>query len=298
MATTLSSRSRGTTANSPAKVSRIRRLPPYLVIGGAILTVYLIVAITGPLWAPYKYSQVGIDAPFSGSSPEHLLGTDQLGRDVFSRVVWGTRIVMFMALFSTFLSVVLGGALGLLSGFIGGWLDELLMRLVELLISIPFLIFALIVVAAAGPKLTGTIPLLVGVVVLLYTPRVMRLTRSVAVDLATRDFITVARTRTEPFWSIVLRELAPNATGVLLVEFGLRAGWAPILIGTLGFLGVGVRPPTPEWGLMMAEGRVALSVQPIIVLAPAIALAGLVIGINLTTDGLARLLGRQVQFGN
>jgi peptide/nickel transport system permease protein len=297
MATTLSNTSRGAAANPTAKVSRIRRLPPYLVAGSVILAIYLFVAITGPLWAPYKYSQVGIDVPFSGPSPEHWLGTDQLGRDVFSRVVYGTRIVMFMSLFSTFLAVVLGGSLGLLSGFVGGWLDELLMRGVELLISIPFLIFALIIVAAAGPKLTGTIPLLIGVVVLLYTPRVMRLTRSVAVDLVTRDFVTVARARGESSWSIVLRELAPNATGVLLVEFGLRAGWAPILIGTLGFLGVGVRPPTPEWGLMMAEGRVALGVQPIVVLAPAMALAGLVIGINLTTDGLARLLGRQVQYG-
>lgn len=297
MATTAPNSSRGGATSAPAKVSRIRRLPPYLVIGSAILLGYLFVAITGPLWAPYGFAQVGIDAPFSGPSPEHLLGTDQLGRDVFSRVIYGTRVVMFMALTSTALAVVLGGALGLLSGFIGGWLDELLMRGVELLISIPFLIFALIIVAAAGPKLAGTIPMLIGVVVLLYTPRVMRLTRSVAVDLVTRDFVTVARTRGEPFWSIVVRELAPNATGVLLVEFGLRAGWAPILIGTLGFLGVGVRPPTPEWGLMMAESRVALGVQPIVVLAPAAALAGLVIGINLTTDGLARLLGRQVQYG-
>ena len=297
MATSEFNGRRRATTRPTARVSRLRRLPIYFVIGSIILLIYLFVAITGPWWAPYDYAQVGIDAPFSGPAPNHLLGTDQLGRDVLTRVIYGTRIVMFMALFSTFLATVIGGGLGLLSGYVGGWIDELLMRIVELFISIPFLIFALLIVAAAGAQLAGTIPLLIGVVVVLYAPRIMRVTRSVAVDLATRDFVTVARTRGESSWSIVLRELAPNATGVLLVEFGLRAGWAPILIGTLGFLGVGVRPPTPEWGLMMAEGRVALSVQPIIVLAPAIALAGLVIGINLTTDGLARLLGRQVQLG-
>jgi peptide/nickel transport system permease protein len=297
MATTISNGSLDTASRRQSKVRRVRRLPTNLMVGSAILIAYLLVAITGPLWAPYGYAKVGLDVPFAGPSSDHWFGTDSLGRDVFSRVIYGTRVVMFMALSSTFLAVLIGGALGLLSGFIGGGPDELLMRFVELLISIPFLVFALLIVAAAGPKLAGTIPLLIGVVVILYTPRVMRLARSVAVDLVTRDFITVARARGESSWSMVFREIAPNASGLLLVEYGLRAGYAPIIIGTLGFLGVGVRPPTPEWGLMMAENRVALGVQPLAVIAPAIALAGLVIGINLTTDGLARMLGRQVQYG-
>jgi len=283
-------------APSNSIFSRIRRLPSTLVIGAVILIVYTLVAITAPAWAPYPYSKTGTGKPFAAADGKHLLGTDQLGRDTFSRVVNGTRVVMFISLTSTLLALVVGGVLGLLSGYIGGWLDELLMRFCELLISIPLLVFALLVIAAAGPELTGTVGLLIGVVALLYTPRIMRMARAAAVDLATRDFITVARARGEAPLSIVLRELAPNASGVLLVEFGVRAGWAPLLVGTLGFLGVGVRPPTPEWGLMLAENRVAMSVMPIAMLAPAVALAGLVIGINLFTDGLARVLGRQVQF--
>jgi peptide/nickel transport system permease protein len=121
------------------------------------------------------------------------------------------------------------------------------------------------------------------------------MTRAVALDLVTRDYITVARARGESAWSIVRRELLPNATGVLLVEFGVRAGYAPILIGSLGFLGFGVQPPTPEWGLMISENRVALTAAPYTVLAPAVALSGLVISLNLFTDGLARVFGRQVR---
>jgi peptide/nickel transport system permease protein len=191
--------------------------------------------------------------------------------------------------------MVVGGGLGLLSGLLGGWFDQLLMRLFDVVISIPLLILALLVIAAAGPQLSGNPILLIGVVALVYAPRIARMTRAVALDLVTRDFVTVARARGESAWSIIRRELAPNATGVLLVEFGVRAGYAPILIGSLGFLGFGARPPTPEWGLMISENRVAMVTAPVTVLAPALALATLVIGLNLFTDGVARVVGRSVQ---
>jgi peptide/nickel transport system permease protein len=134
--------------------------------------------------------------------------------------------------------------------------------------------------------------LVILVVALVYAPRVARMARSAAIEIATRDFVTVARLRGESAWSVMRREILPNASSVLLVEFALRAGYAPVLIGSLGFLGFGMRPPTPEWGLMMAENRALIIVSPITVLGPGLALASLVVGLNLFTDGLARLIGR------
>jgi peptide/nickel transport system permease protein len=263
-----------------------------LIFGSLILLLYLFVAITSPLWAPYPPNKVGTGPPFSPLSSEHLFGTDQLGRDVFSRVVHGTRVVLYLSLTSTLVAMIVGGALGLISGLVGGSFDEILMRTFDIVISIPLLILALLVIAAAGPELSGNYLLLIAVVALVYAPRIARMARAVAIDLVTRDFVTVAKARGESVWSIVWRELAPMATGVLLVEFGVRAGYAPILIGSLGFLGFGVRPPTPEWGVMISENRVAMATAPHVVLAPALALATLVIGLNLFTDGLARKLGR------
>lgn len=278
-------------------ISRLRRLPPTLLIGSVILVFYFAVALTARFWAPYSYSQVGTGIPLSPASTKHLFGVDQLGRDVFSRVVLGTDIELLLALTSTFVAMVIGGGLGLVSGFIGGWVDEVLNRLFDLLISIPILIFALLVITAAGPDLSGSLGLLIAVVAIVYIPRIARMARAVAIDLATRDFVMIARTRGESVGSMVWREFTPNATGVLLVEFGVRAGWAPVLIGTLGFLGFGVRPPTPEWGLMISENRSAIFSAPIIVFAPMLALSLLVIGLNFFTDGLARLLGRSTSRG-
>src|SRR5690606_24920913 len=143
--------------------------------------------------------------------------------------------------------------LGLFSGYVRGWFDEVVQRLLEAVISIPFLVLALIAITAAGPQLAGNPLLLVLVVALVYAPRIARMARAAALDIVTRDYVTVARLRGESAWSVMWRELAPNASGVLLVEFALRAGYAPVLIGSLGFLGFGMRPPTPEWGLMISE---------------------------------------------
>ena len=271
---------------------RFRRLPATLIIGSIILIFYAFVALTGRFWSPYDFAKTGTGRPFSPPSAEHLLGTDQLGRDLFSRVIHGTDDVLFLALTSTLISTVIGGLLGLLSGLVGGWFDQLLMRFFDALISIPFLVLGLLVIAAAGPEQSGSYVLLILVVVIVYAPRTARMARAVALDLVTRDFVTVARARGESVLSIVWRELTPNAIGILLVEFGVRAGYAPIFIGSLSFLGFGVRPPTPEWGLMISENRAAIISAPVSVFAPALALALLVIGLNLFTDGLSRIFGR------
>ncbi len=276
-------------------LGRVRRLPLPLILGSILLTIYILVAITGPMWAPYRYDRVGTGKPFAAPSANNILGADQIGRDLFSRVVYGASHELFMALTATAVAVIAGGFLGLLSGFVGGWFDEIMMRIFEVVISIPVLVLALLVISGVGPEVSGNEWILIGVVALVYLPRTGRMARSVAMDLVMRDYIMVARARGESAWSIVWRELLPNATGVLLVEFGVRAGYAPILIGSLGFLGLGVRPPTPEWGLMISENRANIVVAPYTVLAPALALSGLVISLNLFTDGLARVLGRQVK---
>lgn len=271
--------------------------PQSFRIGLVILLAHLVVAATGPLWAPYGFSQMGTGIPLSGMSWEHPFGVDQLGRDVFSRVVHGSHIVILLSLSGTAIGLVAGAVLGLLSGYLGGWFDDLLQRLLEALISIPFLVLALIAIASAGPDLSGNPVLVVLVVALVYAPRIARIARAAAMDIATRDYVTVARLRGESAWSVIRRELLPNATGVLLVEFALRAGYAPVLIGSLGFLGFGLRPPTPEWGLMISENRALIIITPVTVLGPGLALASLVVGLNLFTEGLARILGRTVRLG-
>jgi peptide/nickel transport system permease protein len=268
-----------------------------MIIGGVILIIFLIIALTAQFWAPYSYAKTSTGKPFENPSAVHLFGTDQLGRDVFSRVMLGTRIVLILSLTSTFLATVAGGILGLVSGLVGGWVDQSLMRLVDIMISIPFLVLALLIIAAAGPKMSGNYWLIILTVATVYMPRISRMARSVAVDLKTRDFVTVARARGESTFSIVWHELLPGAMSILLVEFGVRAGYAPIFIGSLGFLGFGVRPPTPEWGLMISENRSAIVSAPAALFSPAVALALLVVGLNLFTDGLARIQGRTARPG-
>jgi peptide/nickel transport system permease protein len=281
----------------PALPSLWRQTPLSFRIGAVVLLVHIMIAASGPFWAPYGFAQMGTGIPLSGMSLEHPFGVDQLGRDVLSRVVHGSHIVILLSLSGTFLGLVIGAVLGLLSGYVGGWFDELLQRLLEAIISIPFLVLALIAVASAGPENSGNPWLVVFVVALVYAPRIARMARAAAIDISTRDFVTVARLRGESPWSVMRRELLPNATSVLLVEFALRAGYAPVLIGSLGFLGFGLRPPTPEWGLMISENRALLIVSPITVLGPGLALASLVVGLNLFTEGLARMLGRTVRLG-
>jgi peptide/nickel transport system permease protein len=266
-------------------------------IGIVILAVHLVVAATGPLWAPYGYSQMRAGMPLAGASWAHPFGTDQLGRDIFSRVVHGGHIVLALALSGTLLGLAAGAVIGLWSGYVGGWIDEVVQRLIEALISIPFLVLALMAIATAGPQWSGNPVLIVLVVALVYAPRIARMARASAVEIATRDHVTVARLRGEGAFSVMRRELLPNATGVILVEFALRAGYAPVLVGSLGFLGFGLRPPTPEWGLIISENRALLIVSPATVIGPGLALASLVVGLNLFTEGLARILGRTVRLG-
>lgn len=267
--------------------SWIRRMPPTLLAGGLILVFYFLVALTSPMWAPYEANKLMAGPPHSPPTAQNWFGTDQLGRDIFSRVVLGARVDLSLALSATALGVILGGIVGLIMGYIGGWVDNLVMRILDMIISIPPLILCLLVLSGFG-----TSPLLLVITVgLTYMPRVVRTARAAALSVVTEDFITAAKVRGESVWSIVVNELLPNATGPLFVEFAIRSGFAVITIGSLGFLGFGIKPPTPEWGVMISESRNAIFAAPWTVVFPAIVIATLVMALNLTTEGLARMLG-------
>ncbi len=279
------------------RVRRALELPPLLLVGGAILLVYVAMAISGSWWAPYPETTLGTGAPFEGMSASHWFGTDGLGRDIFSRTVIATRIELILAALGTLVGFAIGGSLGLAAALIGGKFDEIVMRLGEGMISIPTLIMAILLVVLLGPSNTGSTIFIVLVIGVVFSPIIARMARATALELKTRDFVAIAMLRGETTMSVVFRELLPNATGTLLVEAGVRMAAAPLLIGGLGFLGIGVSPPAAEWGTMITENRSALLSHPVTVLGPAFVLAGLVIGANFFTDGLARVLGRTADFG-
>lgn len=261
-------------------------------IGLVVLSLHVVLAASGPFWAPHHYAEMGVGTPLSGMSVEHPLGVDQLGRDVLSRVVYGAHMVLLLSLCGTFVGLVAGAVAGLFSAYIGGWVDEVLQRFNEALISIPFLVLGLIAILAVGPRLSGEPYIIALVVALVYAPRIARIARSAALDVITRDYVTIARLRGENALSVIVRDVLPNTTGTLLVEFALRAGYAPVLIGSFGFLGFGLRPPFPEWGILINENRDLIFLAPVTVIGPGLALGSLVIGLNMFTEGFARLLGR------
>jgi peptide/nickel transport system permease protein len=271
---------------------RWRLAPRSFQVGAVLLLLHLLLGLFGPALAPYGLAEMNAGPPLSGLSLAHPFGTDALGRDVVSRVMHGAPIVLLLAFSGTALGFAVGTSIGLVCGYLRNWLDELVQRLIEALISIPFLVLALMAIAAAGPSLSGQPILIILVVALVYAPRTARLARAAALDVVARDFVSVARLRGDPAWTVVWRELLPNAMGSLFVEFSLRAGYAPVLVGSLGFLGFGLRPPTPEWGLLISENRSLMFVTPLAVLGPGAVLASLVVGLNLFTEGLARMLGR------
>ncbi len=271
----------------------LRAQSPTFLVAGVILAIYLVVALTGPLWAPYPPSKMLTGKPYAPPSAQHLFGTDNLGRDVFSRVVHGERVVLSLAVSATGLAVILGTLLGLILGYVRGWVDEVAMRVMDIIISIPPLILTLLVLGSLGASFV----LIILTVAFFYMPRVATVVRAATLDVVSEDFVTIATLRGESAWSIAIRELLPNVIATVLIEFSLRTGYAVIFIGSLGFLGFGAAPPTPEWGLMINEGRAYLSTAPWGVLAPSMAIAVLVIALSLFTEGASELFGLSAQQG-
>jgi len=255
-------------------------------LGTTIVLLFLALALLGPLIAPYGLNeQIAADA-LSAPSGAHLFGTDLLGRDVFTRVVLGARQVLGLAGSGTLIAVLLGTAIGLISGYRGGWLDELVMRFFDSLLSLPALLLALLLLGTLGPSRRSVLV----VIIVVYTPIVARVVRSVVLSVKTKGFVDAARLQGESLVRILFREILPSALPALAVEASLRFSYAIFLVASLGFLGIGVQPPSPDWGLMVKEARAYVSQAPWALYFPSAAIALLVIGVNLTADGLKREL--------
>ncbi len=259
---------------------------PSTAIGLALVAVFVLFALLGPWIAPYTATQQIPVAARQGPSTQHLFGTDHLGRDVFSRVVLGTGSVVGLAGLGTVLAVLSGTLVGLLSGYRGGWFDELIMRLFDSLLAIPALLLALLFLGALGPTRTGVVLVLLVV----YTPIVARVVRAQVLATKPKAFVEMARLQGERLPRILVREILPSALPALSVEAALRFSYAIFLVASLGFLGVGVGPPSPNWGLMVSEARNYATLTPWALFFPAGAIAVLVVAVNLTADGLKQAL--------
>lgn len=266
--------------------SRRRHLPPTLVVGLAIVALILIASLAAPYVASFQFDAMNVLGRMRPPDGMHWLGTDEFGRDVLSRVLNGGATSIGLGVAATAFSFAIGVPLGLLGGYLRGWPDDALMRMVDIVVSVPPIILGLLILATTAPS-AWKAALAVGII---YVPILLRMSRSVALSLAQDEFILAARTRGEGLAWILFREILPNAMPPLIVETSLRVSFAILLGAAFSFLGLGTQPPSSDWGLMIAEARPFLEQAPWIALAPGIALCVTVIAINLTGEGLRQLL--------
>ena len=257
----------------------IKRIPLGAWIGLVLTSLFLICAIFAPWLAPFGNGEIVGDV-WGPMSSTHLLGTDNLGRDLLSRMIYGARITIFIAVLATALAFCLGSILGFTAAVVGGWFDSLLSRFVDLLMSIPTLIFALVVLSVL-PTNVLTLILVMGI---LDSTRVYRLSRAVAVDINVMDFVEAAKLRGEGKRWIIFREILPNALSPLVSELGLRFIYAVLFLSALSFLGLGVQPPSADWGGMVKENKDGIVFGIPAALIPAGAIAALAISVNLVAD--------------
>ena len=263
------------------------------LLGGAFPIFILLLLLFGPSVAPFDATSFDPTSILQEPNLQHLFGTDEFGRDVLSRILFGARPTLLLAIACAGLGVALGTPTGLAAGYFGGRIDELLMRTMDVLMSFPALILAMLIVVMLGPNTINVI-VAIGVV---FWPRSARLIRSVAQDLARREFIDAARARGEPVPYILAREILPNIISILIVDFTLRVAAAILLTASLAYLGIGVKPPTPAWGLMVKEGQQFLQIAPWLVIFPCAAIALVSIGTVLTGDRLRRAVAIPDQRG-
>jgi peptide/nickel transport system permease protein len=252
-------------------------------IAFAVVALYVFVAAFGGLLAPFSPVDFNMTAVLKPPSWVHPFGTDGFGRDVLSRVLTGARSILMLATLSTAFGVATGSALGLVSGYRGGLVDEALMRLVDILLALPGLLLAMLILTSLGSSPIN----LVLAIAIVFVPKSARVARSAVAPLRRLGYVEAARLRGTGWLSIVFRELLPNVQGELAVEFCLRFAYALLLISSLGFLGFGVQPPAPDWGLMISEARGLVMIAPWIVLFPALAIGFIVVAVNVLADGLS-----------
>ena len=257
----------------------MKTIPLSALIGLIFTATYFIAAIFAPFIAPYGMAEVVGDV-WEPSSAEHWLGTDQIGRDLLTRMIYGGRTTIFIATVATIVSFVTGSVLGFLAAVTGGWFDQVLSRFVDLMMAIPSLILALVILSS----IEATVVTLIVLMGLLDSTRVFRLARAVAVDISVMDYVEAARLRGEKIGWIIFREILPNALSPLVAEMGLRFIFMVLFISTLSFLGIGVQPPLADWGGIVKENKEGINFGIGAALYPAIAIATLAISVNLIAD--------------
>jgi peptide/nickel transport system permease protein len=257
----------------------MRAIPVSALIGLVLTGCFFFVAIFAQWLAPYRVDEI-VGGVWDAGTSAHLLGTDSIGRDLLSRMIFGAQVTIFVATCATILSFVTGSVLGFLAATAGGWVDQALSRFVDLVMAIPSLILALVVLTAVDV----TLPTLIIVMGLLDATRVFRLSRAVAVDITVMDYVEAARLRGEGQGWVIFSEILPNALSPLVAELGLRFIFAVLFISTLSFLGLGVQPPLADWGGLVKENSAGLIYGKSAALAPAIAIAALAISVNLVAD--------------
>lgn len=249
-------------------------------VGAAIVAVWAIVALAAPVLAPFDPN--ALLSPFAEPGETYWLGTDHLGRDIFSRVIWGARTVLTYAPAAAFCAYVLGVSAGLAAGYFKGWVDESLSFVANTVLAFPVLVLYILVITTIGASGVN----IVLAVTFASAPGIMRIVRALVLDLRNRGYVAAAETRGEPLWWILFVEILPNARGPLVVDACLRLGYVIITIGVLGFLGLGLPPPDPDWGGMINESRALALAFPHMTVFPCLAISSLVLGFNLLADGL------------
>ena len=255
------------------------KAPPSAQFGLLIIMAYIFVALFAPILAPYGETEI-VGAEFEPWGEGFVLGTDNLGRDMLSRLFYGARNTIGIALITTLLAFLVGSACGFLAAALGGWMDQLLSRLVDVLLSIPTLIFAFVLLTITGTSILS----LILVIALLYSAPVFRIARAVGMNIVVMDFVEVARLRGEGLGWIIRREILPNALPPLVAEFGLRFCFVFLLISALSFLGLGIQPPSADWGSMVRDNATLITYQDITPLIPAGAIALLTVAVNFVVD--------------
>ena len=260
---------------------------PSGAIGLGLTVFHILMALCAPWIAPFDPTAQNADAILMAPSTQHWMGTDTLGRDVFSRVLHGGRLAIAVTFSAAVIATLWGGFAGIYFGTVGGRVDEYSMRIVDAFLSMPWLLFLLLIISIGGAGPVTIIPTLG----FFYGVAVLRVIRGAAMQVAARDFVTAAKARGEALWPILSREMFPNLSDILLVEGAMRWSWMLLAFSSLSFLGFGATPPTPDWGLMVAQERGLLSTAPWGVFWPCVALSSLIIGINLLADAVGKALG-------
>ncbi len=260
---------------------------PSGLIGLSIVCFHILLAIISPLITPHDFKAINPSLMLLPPSSEYWFGTDHLGRDVFTRTILGGRVAILVTFFGSLIALTWGGLLGIFCGLVGGKIDDIVMRIVDAFLAIPWILAMLLIVSILGTSITVLIPALG----LFYGKGIVRVARAATHDVIAKDFIVSARARGHSNFSIIWNEILPNVRDAILVEGAMRWSWMLLGFSSLSFLGFGVSPPTPDWGLMISNGRGLMSFAHWAVLAPITCLSSLIIGINLSADAFAKALG-------